>query len=111
MNIHMDETDNQRFYIFLMTLCFIMAIVVTYGSFISIAKNSNSEENGYKYYTSIQIQNGDTLWELASDYMSTEYASTNDYIKEVMSLNSLESDKIHEGQYLTVPYYSNKILD
>lgn len=94
-----------------MTICLVIAVAVTYGSFISIAKSNKNEEAMHKYYTSIQIQSGDTLWGLAKDYITTEYTSVNDYITEVKHLNSLENDNIHEGQYLTVPYYSSKVLE
>lgn len=111
MNRQINQTDNQKFYIILMTICLVIAVGVTYGSFISIAKSNKQEEEKHKYYTSIQIQDGDTLWDLANNYISTEYTSVNDYIREVKHLNSLEGDSINEGQYLTVPYYSSKLLD
>ncbi|PXV95550.1 LysM domain-containing protein [Lachnotalea glycerini] len=112
MNRTVKQLNSQQFYIITITVCLILAILITYGSFISIAKNRVESELIYnKYYTSIQIQKGDTLWELADNYITSEYNSYNDYIDEVKNINSLESDKIHEGQYLTVPYYSSKRLD
>ncbi|WP_099468124.1 cell division suppressor protein YneA [Konateibacter massiliensis] len=111
MNGQIVQKDNQRFYIIVMTICLAAAVAVTCGSFISIAKNKAPEKEVYKYYTSIQIEKGDTLWELAEDYITTEYNSVNDYIQEVKNLNSLYGDSIHEGQYLTVPYYSSQVLD
>ncbi|KAB1439649.1 cell division suppressor protein YneA [Candidatus Galacturonibacter soehngenii] len=109
MNRQYNQADKQQFYIIVMTLCFVIAIAVTYGSFISLAKSNQSEDQVIKYYTSIQIQSGDTLWEVASAYITAEYESISDYIKEVKHLNSLDDDKIHEGQYLTVPYYSTTL--
>lgn len=111
MNRSIIHINKQQYYIVLMTICLAIAVVVTCGSFISVAKNRIDDKSIYKYYTSIQIQSGDTLWELANDYISSEYTSINDYVNEVKKLNSLETDRIHEGQYLTVPYYSSKVLD
>lgn len=105
------QTNKQQYYIVVMTICLSIAVVVTFGSFISVAKNKTESEPIYKYYTSIQIQSGDTLWGVADNYITTEYNSINDYIDEVKQLNCLKSDDIHEGQYLTVPYYSCKALD
>lgn len=110
MNRQISQINNQKFYIILMTVCLVVAVAVTYGGFISIAKSNAKEQEMYKYYTSIQIQRGDNLWELANEYITSEYTSMNDYIHEVKSLNSLESDTIHAGQYLTVPYYAKKVL-
>ena len=58
-----------------------------------------------KYYKSIEITDGDTLWSIAKENMSEEYDSVYAYIEEVMEMNNLESDQIHSGQYLTVAYY------
>lgn len=111
MNRQVNYRNNQYNPAIIMTICLVSAVVVTYGSFISLAKGNNKDNGVHKYYTSIQIQSGDTLWELANDYITTEYASINDYIKEIKYLNALDSDQIHEGQYLTMPYYSNTLLD
>ena len=58
-----------------------------------------------KYYKSIEIVSGDTLWDLAQTYMDDNYECAQDYIDEVKEINNLFDDNIHEGQYLTVPYY------
>ena len=58
-----------------------------------------------KYYKSIEIEAGETLWSIAQENMTEDYASVYEYIEEVMEMNNLESDQIHAGQYLTVAYY------
>ncbi len=63
------------------------------------------EVNRQKYYKSVSIQYGDTLWEIASQNMSDEYASVESYVEELKKVNDLASDQISIGQYLTVPYY------
>lgn len=63
------------------------------------------EINRQKYYKSVSIQDGDTLWEIASQNMSDEYASVESYVEELKKVNDLASDQISIGQYLTVPYY------
>lgn len=68
-------------------------------------------ETTYKYYTSIQVQKGDTLWNIASNYMTDEYASVNDYIDEICEINHIAESDIHYGQYLTIPYYSAEYLE
>ncbi len=59
-----------------------------------------------KYYKSIQIQPGDSLWSIAEENRDAHYASTKDYVKEIKQINSLSSDQIHSGQYLTIAYYN-----
>ncbi len=60
----------------------------------------------YKYYTSIQVQEGDSLWSIADKYLTAEYNSHETYMKELISINHLSDTTIHAGQYLTVPYFS-----
>jgi LysM repeat protein len=59
----------------------------------------------YKYYKSIEIQSGDTLWSIADTYISEEYDSVDSYIAEVKAMNSLASNDITSGHYLVIPYY------
>lgn len=58
-----------------------------------------------KYYKSIEIVSGDTLWNLAETHMDDSYDCVQDYIDEVKDMNGLLDDSIHDGQYLMIPYY------
>ena len=57
-----------------------------------------------KYYTSIEIHKGDTLWDLAALY-GKEYADPSVFISEVKSINNLSGDRIKAGAYLFIPVY------
>lgn len=63
----------------------------------------------HKYYTSVEIEQGSSLWEIAEEYITEEYDSVEEYIKEVKQINHLTEDLIYEGAYLCVPYYSSEI--
>lgn len=90
-----------------LTICLILALAFTFGSFLSKAKNKEAEITYYKYYTNIEIQPGDTLWDLADGYLEN-YESKEAYIKEVSRLNSIKNGKIISGQNLIMPYYSTE---
>lgn len=67
----------------------------------------NDEETLYKYYKSVIVEKGDTLWDYAETYGNTQYYdSYNAYIKEVMDMNFLPDEKITCGQHIIIPYYS-----
>ena len=87
--------------ILLCTVFMITVASVVFGSSFSAAKNDVEVE---KYYKSIEIQLGDTLWDLAEEYCDDQ-VSIKEYISEVKELNGLGTSTIHEGQYLVVPYY------
>jgi len=58
-----------------------------------------------KYYTSIEIKNGDSLWSIADQYVENSGMSTAQYVQELKTMNRLKEDTIHSGQYLTVAYF------
>lgn len=86
----------------LFTIIFIISISST---MITDAKESSSSPKTYKYYTSIYIEKGDTLWSIAEQY-SYDGISINDYINELKEINCLEDETIHAGCYLLISYYS-----
>lgn len=59
-----------------------------------------------KYYTSICLEEGDTLWSIALRYNVYSDKSTQEYVRELRRMNGLSDDTIHAGHYLTISYYS-----
>lgn len=60
-----------------------------------------------RYYTCIEVSSGDSLWSIAEEYSDPDYETIHSYIDEIKAINSLRSNNIHAGQYLTVPYYDS----
>ena len=90
---------------------FVMVTILFIGSIMfSMSAKAKEISTGYKYYTSIIVEKGDTLWDIANMYMSPEYTDIKKYIYEVKTLNHLKGDEIHAGEYLTIPYYSSDRL-
>ena len=56
---------------------------IVYGSVFASAKNPATDITYYKYYKSIEIKSGDTLWSLAEEYVTDNQVSTKDYINEI----------------------------
>ncbi len=73
---------------------------------IRIRAEGNRPVDLTKYYTSIQVKSGDTLWDYACQYGNRQYYKNNrEYVEEVMAINFLKDDTITAGQYLILPYY------
>ena len=93
----------------LLTICLIALFAI--GSSATLTKATTTEEAKnvyYKYYTQIEIENGDSLWEIAGRYMEHgPYETRNDYMNEVVKLNQLSNTTIIKGQHLVVPYYES----
>lgn len=80
----------------------LFAVVLTGYGF----KKVEAKDNGLtveKYYKSIQIEAGDTLWDIANEYRGNQEIKS--YIKEVKKMNNLKSDQINDMSYLTIMYY------
>lgn len=90
-------------------ILFCLSILVVMFSIIFLRTTNAqaaSTEVSSKYYTSIRVEAGDTLWTIASNYISDNYPNMNEYIQEVCFINHISKDEIHEGQYLVIPYYA-----
>lgn len=94
------------FLLFAATL--MIAAFIAFFASISIQASDQEHQPSYKYYKSIQLTKGDTLWSIAEEHMDEHYGSTSEYIREVKRMNSLTSDKIICGSYLIVPYFSTE---
>lgn len=92
---------------FLTVFVSVSMILICSLSYRTIKTNANS---GFKYYTSITVEEGESLWDLADSYIDYDYyKNKNSYIAEVSHINHLdESGSITAGQILIFPYYSGE---
>jgi LysM repeat protein len=92
-------------------LVLVTGIVTTIAVLGLSARNTDARKREvptYKYYTSVSVHSGDTLWSIAQDYLSPEYKDSYAYIDEVCRINHLHSDVLIPGDTLMVPYYSTE---
>lgn len=102
-------THNKSSYTVFITGMTLLVLVVT-GAILfgAIRTEAAPSEETYKYYTSVTIEAGDTIWSIAQEYQTPECGDMTDYVAEICSLNHIKDDQIHTGQYLTIPYYSTE---
>lgn len=93
----------------MMTIVSVMIIsvcVLLFGSaFASAHGTADDSLVSRKYYKSIVVNEGDSMWTIAGQYQSEEYQSRQEYIDEVMEINQMKSTTLYENQKLIVPYY------
>lgn len=99
----------KNIFLFLITLCLVIALSITISGFFSKAK-SKTEDTEYKYYKSVMVNTGDTLWSIANEHINENYKNMEEYVIEVKQMNNLRDDHITAGSYLIIPYFSNEFI-
>ena len=83
-------------------------LCITGSAFLVSAHEA--DDSGYTCYKSIEIQSGDTLWDIAAAAKPDAYDSTAGYVQVIKDMNQLESDHIESGQHLIIEYYNHSDL-
>lgn len=88
----------------------LVSLGILVGTSMNVLASSKADAASYnKYYTSIRVESGDTLWTIADEYIDGFNLSKSDYIAEVCQINEISEDEIHAGDYIVVPYYSQDV--
>ena len=73
----------------------VVTLGISLGSSVSAKASTDKDVASYnKYYVSIRIESGDTLWTIADEYVEGFNLSKTDYIEEVCQINSISEDNI-----------------
>lgn len=91
-----------------LTLFMIAGLTLTLSVLRSTAQDKDAVVT-YKYFTSITVEYGDTLYSLAEKYTEGYDMELSDYVEEVMHINHLNDEKIRSGQNLILPYFSEEL--
>ena len=95
-----------KFFITLMVIAAAVCIILFSNKSVINADESGNAVQLTKYYKTITIEAGDTLWGIAEEYKSGDYKTTQDYVDELITMNKLHSDSITSGQKLIVAYFA-----
>ena len=88
----------------------VVAIGILLGTSMNALASSDKDIASYnKYYVSIRVESGDTLWTIADEYVDGFNIEKSDYIEEVCQINEISKNEIHAGDYIVVPYYSQDV--
>ena len=96
--------------IFAIAIILVVTLGILLGSSINALASSDKDISSYnKYYVSIRVESGDTLWTIADEYVEGFNITKADYIQEVCQINGISEDNIKAGDHIVVPYYSQEI--
>ena len=92
--------------VMVLAVVFIMLLSGFFGrSLMYVMAEEEADTRPEKYYTSIHLKDGDTLWSIAQTYCADSEESVEEYVGELRQMNSLSDDHIDAGHYLTIRYY------
>lgn len=95
----------------LLTSIFIIILgiaVFTSVKIVNVNAKGTTDTDKFKYYTSYEIQPGDTLISIAEEHINEGPISVDEYVSEVKRINNLSSDKITSGKNIIIVYYSDE---
>ena len=92
----------------LTAVAFIAVVIILCGT-IHIFASSGDSRLYNKYYTSVRVEEGDTVWSIADRYITDSQVSKRAYVDEICRLNSLTDGNVRSGDYIVVSYYSQDI--
>ncbi len=97
-------------YLFLLFAC-MMIMSCFFGKTLVLAGEEESNDPCRRYYTTITVQKGDSLWSIAETYSRGSKLSIYEYIQELKAINGIASDRIHAGDYITIVYFTDQLED
>lgn len=95
------------FVLVLLAICMLFLGVYIGSRRVAQVEAKGTETNRDKFYTTILVEEGDTLWAIADEYMTEEYESRDSFMEEVRKMNHLTGSIIHAGNTLLIPYFAN----
>lgn len=91
-------TDIQKFKRFMFISILFISILV-FASMTTL----NAYSKDIPQYNYITVENGDTLWSIASDYAEKDNTDIRELIYEISFENSIYNASIHPGDVIKIP--------
>ena len=86
---------------YLIALVMIVMIMSCFFGKTLVMANEESDDTVYnRYYTTIEVEKGDTLWSIAKTYYHHSGMSVREYVYELKLINGMVSDEIRAGNTL-----------
>lgn len=87
-------------------IAIVLCVSMSFSAFFVSAKEKETTDNEspHIYYRSIRIEQGDTLWDIASENLPVTYSSVEKYVEVLKEINGLSSDEIFSGENLMIAY-------
>lgn len=88
-----------------LSIIFVIIVGILFGTSVQVFAGKEDTPIVHKYYKTICVEAGDTLWDIAGVYVQNTEMSRQAYIDEICQLNGIQADEIYAGEYIVVVYY------
>ncbi len=89
-----------------LVLSVLFLLVIVFNIVVPKEVTASGATGENKYYTSVQVKEGDSLWSIAEAYC-TDPEEVRDYVTELKQMNHIVNEfALEPGSYVTVCYYS-----
>ncbi len=99
------EMMRRRMRLTILTLTIAMISLFTLSGF----SRPDESQEVFRYYTTVSVDRGDTLWSIAAEHENEVTPSMRTYMKEIRQINNMRGSKVTYGQKLVLPYYSTEL--
>ena len=107
MSLHLPNIGGKCMKKYLIALVMIVMIMSCFFGKTLVMANEESDDTVYnRYYTTIEVEKGDTLWSIAKTYYHHSGMSVREYVYELKLINGMVSDEIRAGNMISVEYYA-----
>lgn len=86
-------------------VCFVMLLSCFFGKTLVMAQEEEKHDPMTRYYTTVEVEEGDSLWKIAERYNKNSGMDTRVYVRELKAMNRLSCDRIDAGDCLLVMYF------
>lgn len=107
--IRTQQVRKQKNILYAVSIAIVLLLIVTLC--VKLSSNPNrakASESGSYIYTSIEVEEGDSLWSIAEDNINNYTGTLSQYVEEIACVNQLSDDTIEAGSTLIIPIFQSQ---
>jgi nucleoid-associated protein YgaU len=100
------KSGSSLYKVIITSLFLIVAITFVSAKVLIVKAEQNTTKTYQKMYTSVVVEAGDTVWNIAEENMTSGYKVLTDLVEEIGFINGLDEEySIRSGSVIIIPYY------
>lgn len=84
---------------------FAVFIFIVGMKIVDVNANKTTSTSMKREYISIEVEAGDSLYNIAERYIGVGYSNLDDYIDDIKAVNDIKEDTVYVGKNIIVPRY------